>query len=311
MTLIDRERIIKAKEVICETILLQVKSGAQSEKFENALACGQFLKVPEKQQHGFHGTTAAIRILAGFAETYNDELRKLITYFEEIVNLKGEVITNDGLSMDKINIIKNAELLYTLSYIHSGTKNTEELKKSIYDNLIKAKNRDGGWAFFMGENDDSDVYSTSLVYLAFKKHNYNNLSNTLTFIKDNLKKYLKENIPDPTTFSKLCFTVYSLVKLDFHKTDKDIKKLLAEVNKKLWKSEYCVLNNDYEQNIEYPSKERHFYVRIPWQLYLISVANELSPRYFAKKLSISRLNSPIVSILDNEGGYATKSWTIS
>jgi len=307
MTLIDFENIQKAKDTICDEVLNQIKNGKQSKDFADvdAYACGQFLKVPDKNQHGFHGTSAAIRVLAEYPERYNEELRKLIKYFDVIETADIEGKTINGLRKDNTNIIKNAEILYTLSHIQSGTCNTEELKKTIYEKLKEAKNIDGGWAFFIDVKDESDIFSTSLVYLALKSHNFNNLTDTLTFIKDKIREYIKLGIPDPTSFSKLCFAVYSLTKLKYHKIDNGIRKLLIDANKNLWKSEYCVLNSEYEQNIEYPSMNRHHYVRIPWQLYLLSIANDLSPRYFAKRQSINRLNSILNAIINN-GGFVYK-----
>ncbi len=299
--MIDIERISTAKEVISITVLNQVQDGAQSKELTNALACGQFLKVPTTIQRGLHGTAAAIRVLAGFDSTYNDQLRKLLAYLENIeaFEIEGEMF--NGLSRDLNNIIKNSEILYALSYIHSGTASTEKLKESISTKLFMSKNDDGGWSYFTDVEEDSDMYFTSSVYLALRSHHYNSLQNTKEFLIEKLKKYKTENIPDPTTFSKLCFIVYTFVKLNEHKRNKETKKLLIDVFNKLWDSEFCVINSDFEQNIEYPGRQKHYYVRIPWQLYLLAVASSLVPRYFAQKKSISRFNSIINSIIDDNG----------
>lgn len=298
MATIDILKIKRAKDNICSNILNQVENGAQSANLTNAFSCGQFLKLPESEQRGFHGTAAAIRVLAGYYSTYNCELKKLILYLENVDSYETE---NDLLSRDKNNIIKNAEILYALSYVQSGTANTEELKDKIHQKLMNCKNSDGGWAFFTDFSDDSDIYSTALVYLALSSHNYNGLNNTLEYLIEKLKLYKIEKIPDPTTFSKLCFLVYSLVKLKFHSISKENKNLLIHIFKKLWESEHCILNNEFEQNIEYPDRQRHYYVRIPWQLFLLSIANDLSPRYFAKGQCISRINNALSSILDDKG----------
>lgn len=298
MATIDIVEIRHAKDEICKKILTQVEHGAQSEKLDNVYSCGQFLNLPESEQRGFHGTAAAIRVLAGYNSTYNNALKKLIQYLENIDSYEDD---NEALQRDKNNVIKNAEILYALSYVQSGTANTEELKHRIHQKLINCRNNDGGWAFFTDYTDDSDIYSTALVYLALSRHNYEELENTLNFLTEQLKFYKKEKVPDPTTFSKLCFLVYSLVKLNFHKLNKDNKKLVTEIFVKLWESEHCILNNEFEQNIEYPDRQRHYYVRIPWQLYLLSIASDLSPRYFAKMKSISRINSVLSSILNDKG----------
>lgn len=299
--MIDVNRINRAKKIICTTILDQVENGAQSKELTDAFACGQFLKVASTHQRGFHGTAAAIRVLAGYHSTYNEQLRKLLQYLEKADEYDKEKDTNDGLNRDLNNIIKSAEILYSLSYIHSGTANTENLKLTISEKLYKSKNDDGGWAYFADIKEESDMYFTSSVYLALKSHNYNNLQKTRSYLVEKLRYYKKENIPDPTTFSKLCFIVYTFVKLKEYKSDKELKKLLIEVFKKLWRSEHCVINNDFEQNIEYPCKQRHYYVRIPWQLYLLSIANSLIPRYFAQRKSIERLNTILNSIIDDNG----------
>lgn len=299
--MIDIEKINKAKDVICETVLNQVQDGVQSKGFDDAFACGQFLKVHTTIQRGLHGTAAAIRVLAGFDSTYNEQLRKLLKYLENIEEYEKDGEISDGLGRDLNNIIKNSEILYSLSFIHSGTANTESLKEKISAELFKSENTDGGWAYFVDVDEDSDMYFTSSVYLALRSHNYNSLKSTREFLIDKLKKYKKDIIPDPTTFSKLCFIVYTFITLNEHKKDKEIKKLLIDVFNKLWKSEFCVINSDFEQNIEYPGKQKHYYVRIPWQLYLLAIANSLAPRYFAQRKSITRFNSIIKSIIEEDG----------
>ena len=300
--MIDIDKIRNAKNNICDAILTQVRDGAQSSNLDDALACGQFLNVLPMMQRGFHGTAAAIRVLAGYDNTYNEQLRKLINYIENVDSIENNADISD-LIRDKNNIIKNAEILYSLKYIQTGTAKTENLKQKLSEKLLSSKNLDGGWAYFTDVTEDSDIYSTALVFFALKIHNYNNLTNTFKFLKNQLNHYKTEKIPDPTTFSKLCFVTYTFVKLNLHNKDeyKGIKKLLIDIFKKLWKSEYCVINSDFEQNIEYPCKQKHYYVRIPWQLYLISIANNLLPRYFAKRQSISRLNDIITSTLEETG----------
>lgn len=295
------EKISIAKEAICKTVLNQVEEGEQSKSLPDAYACGQFLKVPTTIQRGLHGTAAAIRVLAGFDSTYNEQIKKLLVYLENIESFEKKDEMSDGLGRNLNNIIKNSEILFALSYVHSGTANTENLKEIISTKLFESRNNDCGWPYFVDIEEDSDMYFTSSVYLALRSHNYNKLQNTKDFLIEKLKKYKKENIPDPTTFSKLCFIVYTFVKFKEHTKSKETKKLLIEVFNKLWKSEFCVINSDFEQNIEYPGKQKHYYVRIPWQLYLLAVANSLVPRYFAQRKSISRFNSIIKSIIEENG----------
>lgn len=299
--MIKPKEINIAKEAICKTVLNQVQDGAQSKELNGSLACGQFLKVPTFIQRGLHGTAAAIRVLAGFDGTYNEQLRKLLLYLENIEALEKEGEMFEGLGRDLNNVIKNSEILYALSYIQSGTANTEKLKELISTKLFNSKNVDGGWSYFTDVEEDSDMYFTASVYLSLRSHNYNSLQNTKEFLIEKLNKYKKNDIPDPTTFSKLCFIVYTFIKLDEHKKNKETKKLLVDVFNKLWKSEFCVINSDFEQNIEYPGKQKHYYVRIPWQLYLLAIANSLAPRHFAQRKSISRFNSIIKSIIDENG----------
>lgn len=305
--MIDIEKIGKAKEAICDTVLNQVQNGAQSKDLDNAFACGQFLKVHRTVQRGLHGTAAAIRVLAGFDGTYNKQLRKLLKYLDNIDEYEKGNETSAGLGRNLNNIIKISEILYSLSFIHSGTANTESLKEKISAQLLKSKNDDGGWAYFVDVKENSDMYFTSSVYLALRSHNYNSLKSTKEFLIEKLKKYKKENIPDPTTFSKLCFIVYTFIILDEHEKNQETKKLLVDVFNKLWKSEFCVINSDFEQNIEYFGKQKHYYVRIPWQLYLLAIANSLTPRYFAQRKSITRFNSIIKSIINENGFIYTQS----
>src|SRR5690554_3312942 len=109
------EKISIAKEAICKTVLNQVEEGEQSKSLPDAYACGQFLKVPTTIQRGLHGTAAAIRVLAGFDSTYNEQIKKLLVYLENIESFEKKDEMSDGLGRNLNNIIKNSEILFALS----------------------------------------------------------------------------------------------------------------------------------------------------------------------------------------------------
>ncbi len=88
----------------------------------------------------------------------------------------------------------------------------------------------------------------------------------------------------------------------------DLRKKLAV----LWRQCETLLSQDLEQNIEYWRKTQTFYVRVPWQIYLLAISARLTPlRLFESHAAQKRLGSILDQVLDRGFRYPHSGLMIS
>lgn len=292
--MISQDEIVQIQNEIKTSIINQVKEGAQSNKLKDAFACGQFIKEPHLKQRGIHGTSSAIRVLASYNGTYNNEIRKLIKYVQSRKDFEIGKNLDKKIEKDEKNVIKIGELLYSLSYVKQGCMDTSsivyDLGKKLQDNIKSEES----WGYFIDSKDRSELLPTAFAYLGLRSNNFSNLEKIEKFLKSIIENAVKKNnIDNPSLFASIVFTIYVLSKYDIDLN----QKLLIH---KLWKSPFFTMHYNVEQNIEYPHEYEHFYVRIPWQLYFLALAAKYSPRYYTKKLCRKRIND-IESMVKEKG----------
>ena len=304
---INEETLAQVQDKIKDMFLEQVQKGNQSKSLnnDNLLACGQFLNYLESNQRGLHGTAAALRVISHYErdDGCKNSVKLLLEYAKSFVDVEKQLdsINEQSVVIDDNNIIKKAELLYSLSFIKRGTADCDDLIKKIAKELKDNQINNESWTFFVNaENKDADIIPTAMSVLALHANNCDGYKSGRTFLSNEIDKIIKEQIKDPETFSKVVFALYVLVFTvngEFKNNEHKYKSIL----KKIWSSNFAFMNSDIEQNIEYPYNTRHFYVRIPWQLYLLAVSNKLSYRYSSKVSYFSRLNSILEQT--DKGGF--------
>ena len=292
---INNETLTQTQSKIKKMFLEQVQKGAQSSSLndKNLLACGQFLNYLESNQRGLHGTAAALRVISHYER--DDECKQvvqsLLEYAKSFVEVEKTLdpTSEQSTIIDDNNIVKKAELLYSLSLIKSGTAaDRDALIQKIATDLKNSQTNDG-WSFFSDINkDEIDIIPTAMSVLALHANNCDGYKNGRKFLWDEIEKTKK--IEDPETFSKIVLALYVLV-FTANGELKNHESNYKNILKKIWSSNFAFMNSDIEQNIEYPYNTRHFYVRIPWQLYLLAISNKLSYRYSSKVYYFSRLHS--------------------
>jgi hypothetical protein len=97
--------------------------------------------------------------------------------------------------------------------------------------------------------------------------------------------------------------VFCLYVLSFYRDlDKGEQRERRKLLTPMWRRLERLLDDDIEQNVEYSRGDKHFYVRVPWQLYLLALASRLAPnRRFASRSAQSRLESIIQSVNSTAG----------
>jgi hypothetical protein len=277
----------------------QVIEGNQSKPFEgeDSLCCGQFIGLPNRTQRGIHGTAAALMVLARSEDPpYNCEVKKLVNYIENRteIELEKHGYSPENLGHDEHNIIKISESLFALSFIKAGAASTDELKNKLQKKLNDSRIKGKGWAYFINSKEEAEILPTAYAILGLYNNGFIKKDDiAIDFLYDKIMEYKKTEISDPSIFSIIILGLYALTVLERkkEKEEKEIKLLI----KKLWKSQFCYMENDIEQNIEYWRETEHFYMRIPWQLYLLSITCRLYPRYFSTVSASKRIISIIKS----------------
>lgn len=297
---LNKETYIKSQEEINNLFVEQVRNGRQSITLgPGVFSCGQFLGYLDSNQKGLHGTAAALRVLSAFPQINQDLINGLISYVVNFNDIENDTPDKD---IDYNNVIKKSELLYSFSFIRGGTADCSELIRKYSRELIDSRIQDRAWSFFTNNNaEEADILPTSYATLALAANNFPEAGVGCLFLKNQIEEITKERFKDPETFAKVILALYVLIFSEKHSLKGDDRKKYKSILNKIWNSEYALMRNDTEQNVEYPYNTKHYYVRIPWQLYLMAISNELSYRYTSKVTYCDRLTSLIKQLAN--GGF--------
>jgi hypothetical protein len=274
----------------------QCAHGAQSKELTHydAVACGQYLKYTSSRQRGLHGSAAAISVLA---RGTTEETRRLSTKLLEYLNKRDEIEQHVvgsrpdrmvHLKADRVNVIKLSEVLYGLRYVSSAIGDRDPLVRRIAGDLRGGSYEDKGWSYFLGDKQEVQILPTAFAIRALAAHGYPIDAQVSSLI---------HVLDRPTSAQADIFVrtagIFALTFIEPRPrelTSDKLRRLLTAS----WRSLETLLEQDLEANIEYSFDDRNYYVRVPWQLYLIASSAHLRPyRIF----SSSRLRRRFQSVL--------------
>jgi len=306
--MLNEDQISEIQKRIEEDIYDQVNNGKQTQALpEGYQACGQFFKIKDRVQRGLHGTSSALKVIA---ISNNDNLKNsipfIIRYLKDHSSVESQLLSaqdpKEIINKDEANIIKISESLYSLSFVQSGVGKKTQIVNNLYGKLKQAMVEDKGWGYFTG-SQEVQLLPTIFSALALFSNAYTGFENSFNYILNETEEKIQNNNLDLSTYAVLVFALYVLA---FHYrpafNDKAINARYKNAYKKLWESEYRTFNEDIEQNIEYWHEGDHFYIRIPWQLYLLALTSRFSSWNFAKVETQKRLDS-IYNHCVNGGGF--------
>jgi hypothetical protein len=250
-----------------------------------------------------HGTAAALRVLADDAKEV-ELVKKLVGYIrnraaiEQRVNnspQSAEIIAR--CDIDAENVIKLGEILYSLSFVQTATCPTEELRKDIIKKLDKTRIRSEGWGYFL-DNDTVVLLPTAYAVRGLFKVGAD-VEGPKAYIYNRLYQSLSNTGNAPVINS--IEQILCLFTLAFTQTgrEKYTKADLFKIFKAIGNVADLLLSQDIEQNVEYFHGSDNFYVRLPWQLYLIALTAHFSPFRFASSAVQNRLEQILSAV---EGG---------
>jgi hypothetical protein len=289
--MINNETIDQALNNIASLIEIQATDGSQTKEVQTidkeAYSIGQFIDNQPRDQRGIHGTSSGLLVLAEI-KSNNTIINGLVKYLEnhssietELIKAKGDTST-DRLTRDENNVIKIAETLIALSQVTQAQSKVEAYKEKLSKKLMSAIYKfsgETGLQYFTDSNHESppELLPTAFAILALSKLGYRDeIKDSVALTEYKLKN---EKITDPSRFAILVFSLYALVYSYGNLSDSQVTSF-KKIFKRLWANPFCSLANNYEQNLEYWYNNQHDYVRIPWQMYLITIAARFSPWKF-------------------------------
>ena len=299
------EEIAAARRAIAKRFVDQCLYGRQSVGLPtNTKACGQLLW-RESRQRGLHGTAAAVRVLAQDSDDESHRVvPQLISYIEnrETIELTGGNHEAMSLQLDRDshNVIKISELLYGLSFVDTHTAPTEALRHTLSRELEDAKMDDRGWDFFTDFKNEVQLLPTVHAVRALASYGRRS-QKSIQYIADSLHGRAEGSALSSSDISVQVFCLYVLA---FAGGEQELLPLgeLKSLFLPLWSRLEGLLYDDFEQNVEYSRDAEHYYVRVPYQLYLLPLAAKLAPlRAFASFAAQSRLASILTAVESTDG----------
>lgn len=311
------KRIRAVKERIFDRIRDHVVTGKQTKIFNNSsvAACGQFLVGEKFEQRGLHGTASAIAVLSKRQGENSELVSRLIAYIQSRrvfeTALPEEVrIDEPRMARDDRNVIKLSELILAQWDVHLKIYPKELLDKLV-ESLESGFIDNKGWDYFT-DDGDAKLLPTAFAYAALASVGASEkVQKAEKILLNALKeKYDKKSAHAPARHDVMTDVVCMYVLCFSPRRDEfdDTLPVLKQSLQSIWKLLAPLLREDVEQTVEYLHRSDSFYVRIPWQLYLIALVAKLRPYIlFHRPIVYDYLNRTLVSFEKGDFFYAHSS----
>jgi hypothetical protein len=299
-----------ARRQIAERFVDQCSRGPQVKTLSADIkACGQYLGEATWPQRGVHGTAGVIRVLAedGQPEARN-LLPQLVRYLEHRKANEEQVPSFDRawlanqLTRDNANVIKISETLFGLDFVPTAVYPTEAFRNELASRLMTGAVNSRGWGYFLDRRGEPQLLPTAHAVRALARHGYP-VDHPVDFMLKALKS--PNGATKGISRADISVQVFCLFVLCFTKTERPLvaREQLKDLFVPLWHRLESLLSDDIEQNIEYSRNGDSYYVRVPWQLYLIALSCCLAPmRAFASQAVQGRLRF-IVKVVGSRDGF--------
>lgn len=302
--MIPEAKIDPALRKIESLLVEQCAHGAQSlDLMSEGAACGQFVgtEAKMKPQRGLHGTAAALRVLA--QSDSSDAIAlvpKLIWYVKNREKLFQEGKEPKGVDRtfedDQQNVIKLSEVLYALSFVKASRGDTATFVRELASKLLNARKENKGWPYFLTGDAMVDSLPTAFAVLALSQHGYEqDIKSQIEFLETNA---LDSGIDQASNINEASVRIFCVFALAFRREElpQTEFKRLHRAFVELWDAHKSLLDLDLEQGIEYSKGPINYYIRIPWQLYLLALAARLDPKRISSLAGQRKLNQILEAV---------------
>jgi hypothetical protein len=300
---VTQDDLGSARQSIADLFRRQCLHGRQSAEFlPTQAACGQYLGRLESSHVGLHGTAAAILVSgsAGDSELYEKLAGHAASRYE-----RAEPATQTSLlpgdderrRNDRENVIKVSELLYALTFGPLAVQPSEFIA-SLVQRLRRGQLEERGWSYFLETpSGGPEPLPTAHAVRALARADA---------VPAGARNYLAQQLEmEPGQGTDVFVQVAALMVLsELAVPDSREQKDLRLRLKRLWRRLDPLLGEDLESNVEYSRGDQNFYVRIPWQIYLLLAARRLAPlRRYSSYSAQRRLASVVAAVKSPNGFY--------
>lgn len=311
--------IDSARAKILDMFAEQCAHGRQTTDLPNTAtaACGQFIGPEAKglAQRGLHGTAAAIAVLAHAPPELAKAqglVARLVKYAAERLSTDGITTPNadkDRIEKDSDNIIKVSEMLSALASVPvTTTPNAEGLRRQLTKTLRESRIEDKGWAYF--RSDPSAVpqlLPTAYAVLALDAVG-EDVTGPVYYLLEKLQQVDRGVNPVTETGADTTIRTVALYALVYRKHANQRSPIDSPVQQALFNGlwqrlEQLLRAESIEQNIEYWKGKKTFYVRVPWQLYLLALAAKVQFPLFATKSAQVRICEIVANLEEGKFRY--------
>lgn len=304
--MITREDIEEARDKIASLFIEQCQHGAQTRDLQGGgvAACGQFLSDRRSRQRGIHGTAGAISVLA---RTAVPSARGLAASMLNYLTKRRQVECADvgtvectertaKINLDMSNVIKISEILWALSFVQPAIGEKETLTRGLAQQLTAGLREGRGWSYFLDDQNGPEPLPTAFAARALASNGY---------AVDEPVAYLVDSMNTPPTGQSdvfiqaaLLFVLTFLNPMPQVVTREQLRLWLFGI----WRRLEPLMDHDLEYNVEYSHIDRNYYIRVPWQLYLVAVAANLAElRVFSTTRLQRRLGAIIIAAMGPSG----------
>jgi hypothetical protein len=238
-------------------------------------AAGQHLNPYSLNQRGFYGTAAALLAMRRSRPSPNriGIIEGLIKYINDRPALEqGLADTEEDQAMLPARLIldwkvafKCADLLYALAATPPAVAGRETLLQDVLGRLHAGHRKAGGWAVDLAPGRDRDPLATACVIRSLHAAGVNVEPSDLDLVRSDAM-----TVGSASPYVR-CLSL--LVLLEAGGGDDNTTKIWDDLLDTL-RSE---LHDRTEANYEFTIGNRQYYVRVPWQLYLIASASICKP----------------------------------
>jgi hypothetical protein len=298
---VDRRVLQEAMARIEEQFRDLLENGAQAQGIPAAVfAAGQHLNPYSMNQRGLYGTAAALLALArsrpssqriGFIEG-------LIKYVNERPAIETTLAsTNEDVAMLNARFaiewrqsFKCSELLYALAAAPPAVAGREALLRQLLDRLESGRRASGGWSADLDPGHDHDPLATASIVRALHTAGVPVTPTDLNIVRTDA---------DTTAVNPYVRSFCVLVLLEINGAEQPLINLWNGLLNNLRPQ----LRERTEANYEYTLGNRQYYVRIPWQLYLIEGAAICRPLRILLTSDIRSALLDAIQAINTSEGY--------
>ncbi|MCO6003394.1 hypothetical protein NE236_00180 [Actinoallomurus purpureus] len=299
---VDTPVLRGAMERIEEHFRDLLENGAQAAGLpEGCYAAGQYLIPHSINQRGLYGTSAAVLALARSARS-PDRIRLIEGILRYIADRRSIEISlaQSGEEMSALTTrlaqewrtaFKCADLLYALSAAPAVVNGREHLLNKVLARIQQARSATGGWAADLDSCGEVDPLATASIVRG--------LSAAGAPVDDTDLELVRRYAHDERNGSIYVRVFCLFALLETGDRGEELYALWKELLEKLTPR----LRDRAEANYEFTLGNHYHYVRVPWQLYLLSCTSLLSPLRIVFNRHIRTVLLDSIAAVNSAEGY--------